>query len=456
MNWAVNQLGSQFSRATHRGLFSFEKIRYAFYRAVGNRLGLFPKLAIEEDIIFPKLRDVLSKGHITQLNAAALLCALSIRHQHSQYNPVEFLENFLKLYNAKTLREIAEVEEVDHSSFEYHSLYQAYRQAKQGKTSHETRQNGLDAAKTLCWAKDLSAVSGMPLHEILALLENYRPPALGDKKTLEKFGKESLSAFPKEEYLGLLRASRNHALSDKPVLNKLTYPIIGETQCAIVLAIILHARETRRNGESYIRHPMAVANMVRKFGSEFFSNEPRKIWIAMIVAMLHDGGEKSHLDLQKDLKGLIPQEAIDGIEAIHKKDGEQYFEYIVRLSRNPYASFVKLCDLYHNSLDDQEPSIKQKYIYPIAAAYLEYCSQNPKNGMTIKDFVIAQDICTSEQFDAITEASEKYKKEPLARHQARLGEIRNVKCLRDYFQDDSEGSEINADARREEKPALYP
>jgi hypothetical protein len=456
MNWAVNQLGSQFSSATHRGLFSLAKIRYAFYRAVGDRLGLFPKLAIEEDIIFPKLRDVLSKGHITQLNAAALLCALSILHQHSQYNPVEFLENFLKLYNARTLREIAEVEEVDHRSSEYHDLYDVYRQAKQGKTSHETRQNGLDAAKVLCWAKDLACVSGISLHKIKDLLAQYRPPALGDKKTLEKFGKESYSAFPREEYLGLLRASRNHALSNKPILNKLTYPIIGETQCGIALAIILHAREPRRNGHNYVTHPMAVANMVRKFGADYFSNEPRKVWIAMIVAMLHDGGEKSHLDLQKDLQGLIPQEAIDAIRAIHKKDGETYFDYIQRVSINPYASFVKLCDLYHNSLDDQEPSIKQKYIYPIAAAYLEYCSQNAKSRMTIKDFVLAQDICTAEQFYAITEASEKYKKEPLARHEARLGEIRNVKCLRDYFQDDSEGSEINADPRREEKPTLYP
>ena len=81
---------------------------------------------------------------------------------------------------------------------------------------------------------------------------------------------------------------------------------------------------------------MAVASMVNE------DNEK-------IVAYLHDVVEDTNITLA-DLKEVgFDNDVIEAIDAITKRDGENYDDYIYRVSHNKIAKQVKIADMTHNS-----------------------------------------------------------------------------------------------------------
>ena len=132
--------------------------------------------------------------------------------------------------------------------------------------------------------------------------------------------------------------------------------------------------------------------MVQKFGPTILKDEKR-IWQATIAALLHDIGEKSNFDVTRDLKGLLSDPIADTVIALHKADDQSYFGYIEHIAENPLAAFVKLCDIVHNSSDaGGKPSAKQRFVYPLAAAYLKFklCNPEQAKGIPIRDFALAE------------------------------------------------------------------
>ena len=76
--------------------------------------------------------------------------------------------------------------------------------------------------------------------------------------------------------------------------------------------------------------------------AEQFDNETE-----VCAALLHDVVEDTDITLEELCKEF-PDRITDAIRLLTHQDGEDYFDYIIRLKDNPVAKAVKLADLRHN------------------------------------------------------------------------------------------------------------
>ena len=102
---------------------------------------------------------------------------------------------------------------------------------------------------------------------------------------------------------------------------------------AISIASDAHDGQVDKAGQPYILHPIRVMLAMR--------NDTDRI-----VAVLHDVVEDSFYELVHLER--FGQEVIGAIDALTRRDGENYFHYIDRLSTNSVAVRVKLADLNDN------------------------------------------------------------------------------------------------------------
>lgn len=141
---------------------------------------------------------------------------------------------------------------------------------------------------------------------------------------------------------------------------------------AIELALAFHKGQVKSDtGEPYILHCLRV--MIKMETEE-----------EMIAAVLHDTIEKSSLTLDDLIKQGFSSNVIEAIEAISKRKGEQYGDYINRLKSSPLAVKVKIADLEDNTdlryvkANDQSSVEKltrrKKYLKELR----EICHQQPE------------------------------------------------------------------------------
>lgn len=116
---------------------------------------------------------------------------------------------------------------------------------------------------------------------------------------------------------------------------------------AVMLAARAHEGQTDKLGHPYVLHPLAVAAEAVLHDDE----------TAVIVAALHDTVEDTWvtLDLIGQRFGRVVAEAVD---ALTRREGESYRDFIARCARNDTARLVKRIDLRHNL--DRHP-----YLYEI-------------------------------------------------------------------------------------------
>jgi len=114
---------------------------------------------------------------------------------------------------------------------------------------------------------------------------------------------------------------------------------------ALAFAMDRHADQKRWGGGPYIDHPQRV--------SDKFSDDIRKT-----VAILHDVVEDEKATLQeiKDLFGLQVSTAVD---AISRRSGESYHDFILRVEKNQIARDVKIADIEDNMEDVSATDLKQ-------------------------------------------------------------------------------------------------
>ncbi len=104
---------------------------------------------------------------------------------------------------------------------------------------------------------------------------------------------------------------------------------------AFELAFRAHRGQSDKLGEPYITHLVRVASAV---------DDPQ----AQIVALLHDVIEDC--DVTRDNIALdFGPDVADAVDAMTKRDGEVYEDYLCRLRQNPVALTVKRADLADNS-----------------------------------------------------------------------------------------------------------
>lgn len=75
------------------------------------------------------------------------------------------------------------------------------------------------------------------------------------------------------------------------------------------------------------------------------NRENRYVCVALLHDMVEDG-YSTFEDLQKRFN--LDAEQMAALDAITRRQGEQYFDYIKRCKQNEIAKIVKLADLQHN------------------------------------------------------------------------------------------------------------
>lgn len=105
---------------------------------------------------------------------------------------------------------------------------------------------------------------------------------------------------------------------------------------ALQLAKQAHKGQKDKAGKDYIQHPIHVA-------------EQMQTDIEKTVAYLHDVVEDTDVTLSLLQEMGFPGEVVDAVDAITKRSGEEYNDYLQRVVGNPIARKVKIADMEHNS-----------------------------------------------------------------------------------------------------------
>ena len=110
-----------------------------------------------------------------------------------------------------------------------------------------------------------------------------------------------------------------------------------------------HSGQERWNGDSYITHPLRVANR--------FENIDLKC-----IAILHDVIEDSkHTSCSLRFEG-IPHNIVGEVEILSKKNNENYLDFILRIKESKIATQIKIEDIKDNLRDAKAGSMKDKYL----------------------------------------------------------------------------------------------
>ncbi len=100
-------------------------------------------------------------------------------------------------------------------------------------------------------------------------------------------------------------------------------------------ALRLHAGQTDKAGLPYAAHPERVA-------ARLTAPEEK------VVGWLHDTVEDTGLTLE-EIKAQFGPETSAAVDAISRREGEEWQDYLLRVKENPVAREVKISDLIDNS-----------------------------------------------------------------------------------------------------------
>jgi (p)ppGpp synthase/HD superfamily hydrolase len=122
-----------------------------------------------------------------------------------------------------------------------------------------------------------------------------------------------------------------------------------------------HRRQTRRDGSDYFKNHIDIVcgKVYAKYSSKYHATE------LVIVSLLHDIAEDTSCTLNQIFHEFGFEVAM-AVDAITKKDGEKYEEYISRVRQNKLARLVKIVDIEHNLSDNPTESQKQRHEYALS------------------------------------------------------------------------------------------
>ena len=115
---------------------------------------------------------------------------------------------------------------------------------------------------------------------------------------------------------------------------------------ARALATKAHEGQTDKAGLPYITHPERVVSRL---------TTPE----AQVVGWLHDTVEDTPITLQ-DIEAAFGPETAAAVDAISRRDGESWSDYLDRVTANPMARQVKISDLIDNSNLSRIPHVTLK------------------------------------------------------------------------------------------------
>ena len=125
---------------------------------------------------------------------------------------------------------------------------------------------------------------------------------------------------------------------------------------ALRIAIEAHKGQTDKSGREYVMHPIRVAERCKNVK-------------AKIVALLHDTIEDTDVTPDSLRADGFPEEIINGILSVTKREGESYEDFVSRAAQNPIGREVKIADLEDNmdvrrleELTDEDVARLRKYL----------------------------------------------------------------------------------------------
>ena len=104
---------------------------------------------------------------------------------------------------------------------------------------------------------------------------------------------------------------------------------------AIAIAVKAHRHQKDKEGAPYILHPLRV---MMRMNTE----------TEMMTAVLHDVVEDSDWTIDGLRAEGFPEEVVQIIELLTKREGEPYEEYVKRAAGNGIARRIKIADLEDN------------------------------------------------------------------------------------------------------------
>ena len=119
-----------------------------------------------------------------------------------------------------------------------------------------------------------------------------------------------------------------------------------DVAAARALATKAHEGQTDKAGLPYITHPERVASRMEN---------PE----AQVIGWLHDTVEDTPITL-RDIEAAFGPETADAVDAISRRDGEPWSDYLERVAANPMARQVKISDLIDNSNLSRIPHVTLK------------------------------------------------------------------------------------------------
>lgn len=108
------------------------------------------------------------------------------------------------------------------------------------------------------------------------------------------------------------------------------------TKKAMEICYRAHDGQLDKGGIPYVFHPLHLAEQM---DDEY----------STCVALLHDVIEDGCVKSSELRKAGFPNEIVDAVELLTRKDKEPYMKYVERIKKDALAVKVKLADLEHNS-----------------------------------------------------------------------------------------------------------
>lgn len=112
-------------------------------------------------------------------------------------------------------------------------------------------------------------------------------------------------------------------------------PYSTDVEAARALAERMHEGQLDKAGQPYITHPMRVASRLKS---------PE----AQVVGWLHDTVEDTGLTLA-EVEAQFGPDTAGAVDAVSRREGEAWEDYLERVRANPVARQVKISDLIDNS-----------------------------------------------------------------------------------------------------------
>lgn len=108
-----------------------------------------------------------------------------------------------------------------------------------------------------------------------------------------------------------------------------------DVEAAKALAMRMHEGQLDKAGQPYVTHPQRVAGRLES---------PE----AQVVGWLHDTVEDTALTVA-EVEARFGPETAAAVDAVSRREGERWKDYLERVRANPVARQVKISDLIDNS-----------------------------------------------------------------------------------------------------------